>query len=136
MGNKFSGSALYAEWVYSGGTVALQGNFRTFTYNPAMDFIDSTAGSDSFRERLDSVKDGNASWTSVMEDTETSLQTALLEGTRGTLNVGPAGTASGKPKLVLPMISGGLNYNIPYNDVVELTVNWQHSGARTDTTWS
>lgn len=131
----FSGSMLYAQWVYSGGTVELQGNFRNFGYTPAIDLIETSAGSDPNKTYLPSLKDGNVTWASVMQSSETSLQTALAEGTEGTLTVGVEGTASGKPKMILPAIAMGANYAQPYNDIVELSCSWQQNGARTDSTW-
>ena len=129
----YAGSALYVSWVYSGGTVALTGDFRQFTYTPSVDLYEATAGADAAKTYLPGVKDGQATFTAVMQAAGTAISNALLEGTEGTLTVAPEGTASGKQKMTLPAIALGATYSIPYNDVVELSANFQQNGVRTDT---
>lgn len=131
----YSGSALHVQWVHSGGTVSLQGDFRSFAYNPSIELIDYTAGADKARLRLTGVKDGNASYSAVFQSDGTALSNALAEGTGGTLHIGPEGTAAGKQKLTLPAIAMGANFSIPYNDIVELTCDFTQNGERTDTIW-
>lgn len=132
----FAGSSLYAEWVYSGGTVVLDTDFRTFSYTPVLSLIDSTAGADSYREFIDGIGEGgDPTFTLVMQTGATVLLTALARNTNGTLNVGVEGTASGKPKLVIPAISKGPQYDVPYDDIVTLTASFQQSAAETSTTW-
>lgn len=131
----FSGSALYARWVYSGGTAVLSGNFRTFSFDPDINLIVSTAGATADESYVNGVKTGQAQWTSVMQSAETALQTALAAGVPGTLEVGPEGTVTGKPKLTIPAISKGLKYNEPYNDIVTLTCSFTKNGALGNTTW-
>jgi hypothetical protein len=131
----YSGSALVVQWVYSGGTVALNGDFRTFSYSPSVELIDQTAGSDAYRTRLTSIKDGNASINAIMQASGTAISNALSEGTEGTLNVGPEGTVAGKQKMIIPAIAMGASFSISYNDVVELSCDFTQNGARTDTSW-
>lgn len=131
----YSGSALAVRWAYSGGTVSLDGDFRTFSYSPSVELIDQTAGSDANRTRLVSIKDGNASLSAIMQVSGTAITNALVEGTQGTLNVGPEGTATGKQKLSFPAIAMGASYSISYNDVVELSCDFTQNGARVDGIW-
>jgi len=100
-----------------------------------VELIDQTAGSDANRTRLVSIKDGNASLSAIMQASGTAITNALVEGTEGTLNVGPEGTASGKQKLIIPAIAMGANFSINYNDVVELSCDFTQNGARTDIVW-
>ena len=47
----FSGSAFYLAWVWGGGTIPPQGD----SYEPTLILIESTAGSDSFREYIGGI---------------------------------------------------------------------------------
>lgn len=132
----FSGTSLYLAWVYSGGTITLQGDYRSFNYAPAQTFIDATAGADSFREFLSGVGEpGDCSWSSVMQQSGTALITALARATSGTLLVGVEGTSTNKPKIIIPAISKGPNFNAKYNDIVEFSCSWQQTAAETYIAW-
>lgn len=132
----FSGSALYLAWIYSGGTVTLHGDFRSFDWTPSLALIDSTAGSDSFREYIPGIGEGgDIALSCVMQASGTALITALARGNQGTILYGPEGTATGKPKSTIPAISKGPAYSQPYDDVVEFKVAWQQSAVEVNSTW-
>lgn len=131
-----SGSALYLAWVWSGGTVTLQGDFRQFSWTPTLSLIESSAGSDTFREFIPGIGEGgDISCTMVMQAGGTALIAALARATEGTILYGPEGTATNKPKSTIPAISKGPSYSQPYDDVVEFSVSWQQSAAETQGTW-
>ena len=141
MANKFSGSALYAEWVYSGGTVVLSGQQRSLSLSPSVDLLDGTAGSDADKEYLAGVKDATVSYSGVMSgmaDSPTfmAVEAALAEGVSGTLYFGPQGTTSTYRKYTVPAISLGPSITIPYDDVVEISNEFQKNGALTRGTYS
>lgn len=142
MSNKFSGSALYMDWVYAGGTVVLSGQQRTVSITPSVDLHDSTAGDDADKDYLAGVKDAVISYQGVMSavgdsPSYTDVEDALVEGTSGTLTVGPEGTAVGKRKYTVPAISQGPQMSFPYDDIVEIANEFQKSGgALTRTTYS
>lgn len=131
----YSGTALYVAWVSAGGTTVLTGDHRTFTYTPSVDMIDATAGGDTSKVYIPNLKDGQCSVSLVAQAAGTAIQNALVEGTSGTLLVGPEGTVSTKQKMTIPAISMGVKWNVPYNDVVELTCDFQQAAARTDGAW-
>ena len=131
---EFSGSALYGTWVYSGGTVVLSGNQRTCTISPTVDYIDTTAGSDARKTRLASLKDITASWSMLYQVGGTALEDALAEGTQGTLNVYPEGTATGKRQHIIGAFSNGPKVDHPYADVVIMTVDFTGNGNYSRTT--
>lgn len=128
----YAGSALSVQWISTGGTTVLTGDFRTFTYTPTTDFIDATAGSDTFRQRIPSFSDATAKFTAVQQAGGTALVNALAEKTYGTVIVGPEGTVTGKQKMSFAAYSGGVQYSIPFDDIVEITITFQQDGARTD----
>lgn len=128
----YMGSSLYVAWIYSGGTVALAGDFRTCTYTPSVNLVQETAGADAAASYLAGAKDGAISMTIVQQASGTALFTALAEGTSGTVIIAPEGTASGKQKMTIPAISQGCPWSQPYDNIVELSPAWQQNGARTD----
>ena len=131
---EFSGSALYINWVYSGGTVVLTGNQRTASFTPSIDFIDTTAGSDPRKTRIPSIADTNASVSMLAQTGGTALEDALAEGTHGTLNLYPEGTASLNRQYVIGAWSQGGKFTYPYADVVELNCDFMGDGNYTRTT--
>ena len=44
--NEYAGSAMYLAWIHPGGTTTLQTEFRNFSWQPTLNFIDATAGAD------------------------------------------------------------------------------------------
>jgi hypothetical protein len=127
---------MYLAWVGSGGTTTLQGDFRQFDWTPTLALIDSTAGSDSFREYISGIGEGgDISLSCVMQTGSTALISALARGAAGTLLYGPEGTASGKPKSTIPAISKGPAFSQAYDDVVEIKLSWQQSAAETNAAW-
>lgn len=135
----YAGSSLIVTWTSGTASLALSGDFRTFTYTPSLAFYDATSGSDTAVKRITGLADGAASFSGVMGTTGpgglgTTPFTFLREGAVGTIVAQPEGTAAGKPKLTIPCLSLGIKWNIPYNNVVEYSVDFQQNSARTDGT--
>lgn len=129
--NEFAGSALYAQWIYSGGTVVLSTENRNFAYQEVMETIDATAGSDATRRKLASFKSATASMSYTAQSDGTATIAALAAGVRGTLIFGEAGTATGRPKTTVPMMSLGISRTVPYADVVTYDISWESTGDPT-----
>lgn len=128
----YGGTALYAAWVNPGGTVVLSADYRTISYNPSVDLVEATAGSDTAKTYVAFQKDGKVSYSGLMQAGGTALSNALAEGTGGTLIIAPEGTATGKQKITIPAISLGANFQWPYNGLVEISCEFQQNGQRTD----
>jgi hypothetical protein len=126
----FAGSALNLQWVYSGGTVQLETDFRNFGWTPSLNFIDATAGADTYEELLASYGTGvEIPVTMVLQADGTALLAALDRQTAGTLIYGPEGTANGKPKYTIPATSSGPQFSQPFDDIVEITANFRQTAA-------
>jgi hypothetical protein len=130
MTTEFSGSALVLSWVHPSGTVTLGADYRTFSTAPSIGMVQTTAGSDADHTYLVTVKDGAYSFSGVAQNSGTVLENALVEGTFGTLIIGREGTVAGKPKETVPAFSKGATFALKYDDVTEITCEWQKSGAR------
>lgn len=131
----YTGKNLYAEWVYSGGTVVLSSDYRTFSSAPTVGLADTTAGADADRTYIATIKDDVVSYAGLHQSAGTVLKSALEAGTGGTLVLAPEGTVAGKPKESYPAIAMGAKMNYPYDNVVEISCDFQKNGARADATY-
>lgn len=135
---EYSGSALSVIWTYGTGSYTLSGNQRNFSYTPSVDWIETTAGADSHKQRIAGVKDGQAQFEALMDSGTASLGTAVYnmcqEGYLGTVVWSPEGTGAGKPKYTMPAGCNGASFGYPYNDVVTVSVPFIQNGARVEGT--
>lgn len=129
--SEYTGQNLVVNWIWTGGTVDLSGDYRALSYKPTIGKVTATAGSDAFESYLMTVKDTVLDYTGVMQTGGTALEDALAEGNFGTLIVGPEGTASGKRKYTIPSFAMGGNFNFQYKNEVEIACQFQGSGTRT-----
>ena len=127
---EITGKNLVATWAYSGGTVNLNTDFRTLSINPNIDLAETTAGADTDKTYIPTIKDATIEWSGLYQSDGTALVSALEAGTGGTLTVYPEGTASGKQKDIYPAIAMGAKINIPYADVVEISCTFQKNGPK------
>ena len=127
---EFTGTNLVASFIHAGGTLVLNSDYRTLTNAPVIGLVDATAGNDADKTYLTTLKDGKYSWKGLAQTGGTVLRSALVEGTGGTLIIGEEGTATGKPKETVPVICMGGQFNFPYDNVVEISCEFQKNGAR------
>lgn len=130
------GSAGYLAWTQAVGTILFAGDFRNFNWSPTMDFIDATAGTDTFEVQLPSVGRGqefavNALWQAG----SINFATACAMGNVGSFVYGPEGNAATKIKYTIPSYAMGLQWNQVYNDVVQYTASFRQSGAHAQGTF-
>ena len=127
-----AGQSMVLNWVYSGGTLALAGDYRTLSWNPTVAYAETTAGSDTHVGRLTTLKDATAALTLVAQTAGTQINAALAPGVGGTLIIQPEGTATNKRKITFPCYSDGAAYEFPYNDVVAISCGFTGNGTHTD----
>ena len=123
------------DWIYAGGTVNFRNDSRKVNWSPDVETIDTTAGVDTVRSFINSFINATASLSFVDQTNGAGTATALAPGTRGTLVISPEGTATGKRKIVFPSMSKGAKYSYPFDNIVEVTVEFVATGAYTDTTY-
>jgi hypothetical protein len=131
---EFIPSSMVLQWAHSAGTISLHGDYRTFTYTPSADLVETTAGTDTNKGYLASQKDGKAS-IAWLDQAGTLSNIGMNEGAIGTLIWGPEGSGTSKPKYSMPAISGGLARSYGYNALSEYSCDFQQNGARTDGTY-
>lgn len=130
-----SGPTMVLQWIWSGGTVSLAADYQACKWSPSTDYAETTAGSDTNKGRLATIKDAKADVTLVGPTSTTggtSYAAALAPGVGGTLIIGPEGTATGKRKITFPCFSDGLATDFPYNDICMITDSFTGNGSFTD----
>ena len=129
MAELISGPSMVLTWVYSGGTIALAGDYRTCDWNPSIAYEDVSAGSDTQVGRLTTLKDATCSVTLVVQAGGTALVAGLQPGQAGTLTIQPEGTATGKRKITFPSYADGVQTSHPYANVAVHTCGFTGAGA-------
>jgi len=134
--SEYAGSSLVISWLQAAATTVLSGAHKSLTYTPSINFYDATSGADANKSYIAGVKDGTATFNanllagSVAGGTVTYA--VVVEGAAGTLQIQPEGTAASKPKISIPALAQGAQFSFPYDNIVEVTVNFQQNGARVD----
>jgi hypothetical protein len=126
-----SGQNLYL--LFAGNV--LDTDYRSFSQSEEMGVVDVSAGADADRTYVDALKDGTASATLVVQSDDTTTWGYVALGTEGTLEWGVEGTASGNMRSYVTAIVIGRSKSMEYDDVAVFDVEWQFSGAVTDTTY-
>ena len=134
MAEYISGPTMILRWVYSGGTIALSGDYRTCTFTPSVAYVDSSAGSDTHVGRLTALKDSTAAVTLVMHSgtAGTAIQAALATGNAGTLLIQPKGTATSERIITMPAYSDGASVEFPYAEIAVISCGFTGNGSFTD----
>lgn len=127
----FTGRNMYLAWIYSGGTVTLQGDERTVNWTPSTDLAEATAGTDTRKQRLATTKDIMCSVSGRQQagTVGNALEDALDAGVQGTIIFGPEGTATGKRRFTASAFSGGFKSSYKYADITEFSVDFSGDGV-------
>ena len=131
----YTGKNLVMSFIHPSGTITMNTDYRTVNTTETVGLADFTAGADTDRSYGATVKDGSLSYAGLHQAVGTAFKQALEAGNVGTVILSPEGTASGKPKETYPVISQGAKMNYPYDNVVEVSCDFQKNGARVDTAW-
>jgi len=119
------------------GNTELQTYFRTLNKAEEIDLVEQTSGSDADKSWLATVRSGTYDGEFIMPSgtAGTAVFGAVALGTSATLEVGPEGTASGKPKHSVTAIVRSRGEPLTYNDVTTFSVGWQFNGAMSNTAY-
>lgn len=129
MSTRFVANQAVIQWIWSGGTLTLQGDYRKLDLTPSIKEAIGTAGSDAREQRLPTVKDFKASIQLVADVGGTAVLAALAEGVQGTLIAGPEGTAAGKPKTTASAICQGAVQHYAYATESLIDCSWDGDGV-------
>ena len=129
MPTRFVANAANIQWIWSGGTVTLQGDYRKLDINVSLKEAVGTAGSDAREQRYPTVKDTKVSAQLVANVSGTQILAALAEGVIGTLIIGPEGTATNKPKTTVSAICQGVDQHYAFATESLLDCAWDGDGV-------
>lgn len=125
---KISGKNLYVSWA---GT-EYSAYIRNFDVSEATETADATAGADSYRNYVETVKTIDVSFEVVMDEyasNGSAMRSAFENGTEGTLIWGVEGSATGKPKKGFYGRIVDASESIPFDDVNTFSVSIGMAGT-------
>ena len=126
-----TGSAYYIVWE----SKILSVDYRTADTDEEMGTVDQSAGADTDRTFLTTLKGGGKTYTGKHAAADTTLWGAVLPGTEGTLEWGEEGTAAGKPRHKVNAIVTNRHKGAAYDGLVVISASWIYSGALIDDTY-
>jgi len=116
---EYTGKNLYVKF----GSTVLSSRFKSYNESDEAGLVDKSAGADTRRTYLATLQDGGASMELLQEAAGTVLWAAVAAGTTGTLEWGPEGTASGKPKYTVDAIIKSRKRTLVHDDVVKVSLD-------------
>ena len=134
---RYTGKAMYIKWTYSGGDVPLDADFKALDVTGSVKKIDLTAGHDTHATYTPGVLDHVISLSALDVDTSqgTLVEAACKEGTEGTLEWGPLGTATGNPKHTVAAFVTSHKVSWKNDAETPVTIEWQTTEDITDATY-
>jgi hypothetical protein len=117
------------------GSLVLSANYRSAGNDESIGKVDQSAGSDTYRTYLTTLKDGTASATVKLPAGDTEIYPGLEPGTEDTLEMGPEGTASNKPKTTVLAFVESRSRPLEYEGLITCNVTFQYNGERTDSNY-
>ena len=135
---RYTGKDLDIQWIYDGGTVSLNGDFRSFKSAESTDMADKSAGNDTHKSSIPKLTAGKVDidFLDTTGTAGTQVWGALAVQTDGTLVWSPQGTAAGKPKHSCHSIVTGRDRDFPYDDVVTVKASYELQEDVSDDVWS
>jgi len=126
-----TGSALFLKF----GSAVLDTDFRSFSVSESGEVVDESAGSDTTRTYLTTLKDGTASATVVFQSDGTVLFDAVAPLTEGTLVWAEEGSSAGNRHTDVKSIVTSREISMEYADLVVVDLTWQFNGAPSSATY-
>lgn len=123
MADPYKGNAMYIKF----GSTVLSTRYKSYNESDEVGLVDKSSGADTRRTYLSTLADGGASLEFLQEAGGTAIMTATAIGSSGTLEWGPEGTASGKPKYTVLALVKGRKINYIHDDVVKVTLDFQYN---------
>jgi hypothetical protein len=128
---EYAGNIAYIKF----GSTVLSPDYRAFSEEETLDIKDASAGSDGYKPKVTTQKDGKSSITLVAQAAGTALWAAVALGTEGTLEWGPEGTVSGKPRHYVTAIVSKRGQPLKYDEVAMLDIDFAYNSVVTDTAY-
>jgi predicted secreted protein len=123
--------------VYTGKSLAVLLDSQAFSHvrsaslNHAIDLVETTAAAGTVKQYVSTVKDFTGS-VEVLHDSSTELfDSEILPGTTGEIKIRPEGTGSGAVTINGNVIISSVDFGVPYDGVVTVSISFQGTGDLT-----
>lgn len=138
MNDAMTGEKTVIEWTPDGGALTELSEFgRNFEPEETADVYDTTTYSeaqDGYKTFIPGLAEGKSKFEVMYQQADTTVYATLAPRTVGLLDYYPEGKATGKPKISVQAIVTKRSRPLPYDNVVIVSVEWQHSGKPTEST--
>ena len=104
---------------------------RSASVNHTMDTVENTTASASVKTFSTTVKDWSGTIEVLHDNTTDLFDAEILPGSSGTADIRPEGTGSGNVKLSGDCIVTSVDFGIPYDSMVAVSIAIQGNGALT-----
>ena len=113
------------------GGVEIQADNRSLSWDESTDVADTTAGADAFESHVVTTKNVEFSLTLLYDNSAagTATTVAVANGAAGTLDIGPEGTATGKPRYTIVGTVTGKSPTWDYDGESEFDITITANGA-------
>ena len=99
--------------------------------NHTMDTVENTTASASVKTYSTTVKDWSGTIEVLHDDATDLFDAEILPGSSGSADIRPEGTGSGNVKLSGDCIVTSVDFGIPYDSMVAVSISVQGNGALT-----
>jgi len=123
--------------VYTGKSLAVLldsqafSHVRNATINHAIDLVETTAAAGTVKQYVSTVKDFSGTIECLHDDTTDLYDSEILPGTTGEIKIRPEGTSAGAVTINGNVIVSGVDFGVPYDGVVAVSVSFQGTGDLT-----
>lgn len=108
----------------------ISADYRSFDVEITTDTVETSAGNQTAKTYITTLRDGTATLTYAYTGTEGTTYTDVLAiGNRGTLQWGEEGSSTGKPKSAVVAHVTSLSRPMTYNELIVRTAQFQFNGA-------
>ena len=122
---EYTGSAMYVKF----GSTVLSSRYKSWEETQEAGLAEASAGSDTLRTYLSTLDDGSATLELLEASAGTVLFAAVAPRTSGTLEWGPEGTTSGKPKYTVVALVKSRKRTVVHDDVSKLSLEFQFNSS-------
>lgn len=138
MNEAVTGEQTVIEWTPASATLVTLSEFgRNFEPEDTADTYDTTTYSEAqqgYRTYIPGLAEGKSKFEVMYQKADTTVYASLAPRTVGLLVYYPEGKATGKPKISVQAIVTKRSRPLPYDGVVVVSVEWQHSGKPIEAT--
>jgi len=123
--------------VYTGKNLAVLIDSQAFSHvrsasvNHAIDLVEITAAAGTVKQYATTVKDFSGSIEVLHDDSTELFDSEIVPGTTGEIKIRPEGTGSGAVIINGNVIVSSIEFGVPYDGVVAVSIGFQGTGDLT-----